>query len=311
MPSFLDPDMAYLIGLIVGRGTIREISGMRQLVIEYPFRNLEAKGIERYFDTKDKILLSLDDTINRLGELTEVTPRKVASANSVSIIIESTKFSLLWRNINKLLKGKTSFREMEIPEIIYGAEDEIKKEFLRGMSDVTGSIGTGGRDQAGRHRVYISILNENWKLPIQICKLFQDKPLEIPVNTIDWGHPNIRNGNVEEYNRGREQAWAREHQLKVYAEYFEPIGFRIIHKNEILKELARYNQEHFPGRKAKLCIPPKKRQRQRCSHPEENSDKLPDVLRGKHCDSYWQVCLVIGCKQFEKGKSSFKERNDI
>jgi hypothetical protein len=305
MSTFLDPDMAYLLGLIVGRGTIREVSGMRQLVIDYPFRSLEAKGIKKSFDTKDKILLSLDDTINRLGELTEVTSKKVPSKNSVSVIIESTKNSLLWRNINKLLKGKTSFREMEVPEIIFEAEEEIKKEFLRGIADVTGSIGTGGRDQAGRHRVYISILNENWKLPIQICKLLQEEPLKIPVNTIDWGHPNIRNGHAKEYNEGREQAWAREHQLKVYAECFEPVGFRIIHKNEILKELAEYNRTHFPGRKAKLCMPEKKRQKQREIHPEENSSKLPQELRGKHCDTFWQVCLELGCKQSNKEKTLF------
>ena len=189
---------------------------------------------------------------------------------------------------------------MEVPEIIYHAEEEVKKEFLRGIADVTGSIGTGGRDQAGRHRVYISILNENWILPIQICKILQNKPLNIPVNTIDWGHPNTRNGNLKDYDKGREQAWAREHQLKVYAEYFEPIGFRIIHKNGILKELAEYNRENFANRESKLCIPPKKRQRQKCSHPEENSERLPDLLRGKHCDSYWQVCLELGCRQFER-----------
>lgn len=142
-------------------------------------------------------------------------------------------------------------------------------------------------------------------MPIQICKILQDKPLNIPVNTIDWGHPNIRNGNVEEYGRGREQAWAREHQLKVYAEYFEPIGFRIIHKNEILKELAQYNREHFAARRTKPCVPPKKRQRTKCSHPEENSDKLPAELRGKHCDTYWQVCLELSCTQFSKDKGLF------
>ena len=302
MSTFLDPDMAYLLGLIVGRGTIRETGGMRQLVIEFPFRSLEAKGIAKSFDTKDKILLSLDDTINRLGELVEVTPKKISSNNAVSIILESTKNSLLWRNINKLLNGKNSFREMEVPAIIFDAEEEIKKEFLRGIADVTGSIGTGGRDQAGRHRVYISILNENWKLPIQICKLLQDSPLEIPVNTIDWGHPNIRNGHAKEYNAGREQAWSREHQLKVYAEYFAPVGFRIIHKNEILKELVECNRAHFSGRKAKLCIPQKKKQKQKGSHPEENSDKLPIELKGKHCDTYWQVCLELGCSQFGENR---------
>src|SRR3989338_5279925 len=307
MSSFLDPDMAYLLGLIVGRGTIREVSGMRQLVIEYPFRSLLATGIKKSFVARDKILLSLDETINRLGELTEVTPKKVVSNNAVSIILESTKNSLLWRNISKLLKGKTSFREMEVPDIIYDAEEEIKKEFLRGIADVTGSIGTGGRDQAGRHRVYISILNENWKLPIQICRLLQDAPLNIPVNTIDWGHPNIRNGHAKEYNEGREQAWAREHQLKVYAEYFEPVGFRIIHKNAILEELAEYNKLHFSCRKAKLCMPERKRRKQRGSHPEENSDKLPRELKGKHCDTYWQVWFVLVFKQSETEKNVFQK----
>jgi len=231
MSLFLDPDMAYLLGLIIGRGTIREISGKRQLIIEYPFRNLTARGISKSFDAKDKILLSLDETINRLGELIEITPRKVSSENSVSIVIESNKYGILWRNIDRLLLNKTSFREMEVPESIFTSSEDIKKEFLRGVADVTGSIGTGGRDQAGRHRVYISVLNDNWKLPVQICKLLQEDPLNIPVNTIDWGHPNIRNGNLKDYHRGATQVWAREHQLKVYAEYFEKVGFRIIHKN--------------------------------------------------------------------------------
>lgn len=297
MDSFLDPDMAYLLGLIVGRGTIRESSGMRQLIIEYPFKNLVAQGIKKSFCAKDKILLSLDETVTRLGELIEITPKKLSSENSVSIVIESTKYGLFWRNIDHLLLNKKSFREMEIPNILFNASEGIKKEFLRGVADVTGSIGTGGRDQAGRYRVYISILNDNWKLPIQICKLLQDSPLTIPVNTIDWGHPNIRNGNLKDYNRGATQAWAREHQLKVYAEFFEKVGFRIIHKNEILKEVAEENRKNFPKRKPKLCNPSKKREKQRISHPEETSEKLPPELRGKHCDTYWQVCLELGCAQ--------------
>lgn len=179
---------------------------------------------------------------------------------------------------------------------VNNAED-IKKEFLRGIADVTGSIGTGGRDQSGRHRVYISILNDNWKLPIQICKLLQTDPLNIPVNTIDWGHPNTRNGHLKDYNKGAKQVWAREHQLKVYAEYFERIGFRIIHKNKILKELAEENRKNFPRRKSKLCNPLEKRSKQRPQHPEEMSEKLPAELKGKHCDTYWQVCLELGCTQ--------------
>ena len=32
-----------------------------------------------------------------------------------------------------------------------------------------------------------------------ICTLLQSEPLCIPVQTIDWGHPNIRNGYAKEY----------------------------------------------------------------------------------------------------------------
>lgn len=306
MNFFLDPDMAYLLGLIVGRGTIREVSGKRQLIIEYPFKNLTAKGIGKTFQAKDKILLSLDETINRLGELMEITPKKVTNENSVSIIIESNRYGILWRNIDRLLLNKRSFREMEIPYILFKSPEDIKKEFIRGIADVTGSIGTGCRDQAGRHRVYISILNDNWKLPIQICNLLQSQPLYIPVNTIDWGHPNTRNGSLKDYNKGSKRAWAREHQLKVYAEYFERIGFRIIHKDEILKELAEENRKNFPKRKPSLCKPLKKRiKKQRVPHPEEMSEKLPPELRGKHYNAYWQICLELGCTQEED--NLFKE----
>jgi hypothetical protein len=301
--------MAYLLGLIVGRGTLREAGGLRQLIIEYPFKELKAEGLTLSYDAKDKLLLSLDSTINRLGELLDIAPKKIPSEKSCSIIIESARFGLFWRNLNKLLKGKMSFREMEVPDEIFLETTEIKKEFLRGLVDVTGSIRLSDRYRDGRYRIYISILYENWILPIQICKLLQEKPLRIPVNTIDWGHPNTRNGQLTDYKKGKLNVWAREHQLKVFAEYFLPIGFTINHKKEILKELADYNNKKFGHRKPKLCLPPKRIGDKKSRHPCETSDKLPQILKGRHFDTYWQICLALGCTQYKKEKSLFEENN--
>jgi intein/homing endonuclease len=307
MSIFLDPDMAYLVGLIVGRGIIRRIDGHKQLIIDFPFKNLIAEGITKIFNTKDKILLSLDETIDRLGELVGSAPGKQPSQNSVSLIFETTKNTLLWRNLDRILKGKGSFREMTIPKEIFSASEEIKKEFLRGFADVSGGIGKSGAYVNGRHRVYLITLYDNWDLLIKLCLLLQSKPLSIPVQTIDWGHPNIRNGNLKRYNAGSKEFWAKEHQLKVFAEYFESIGFRIIHKNEILKELAEFNRKNWPNAKSILCQPPKKRLKMHRRHPEEDSTKLPSKLRSKHFDTYWQVCLELGCKQFKKEKSLFNK----
>ena len=43
----------------------------------------------------------------------------------------------------------------------------------------------------------------------------------------------------------------------------------------------------------------KKRMKERLCHPEEISEKLPQELRGKHFDAYWQICLELGCTQGE------------
>lgn len=32
-------------------------------------------------------------------------------------------------------------------------------------------------------------------------------------------------------------------------------------------------------------------------HPQEQHKRLPNVLRGKHFESYWEICLALGCRQ--------------
>jgi hypothetical protein len=125
-------------------------------------------------------------------------------------------------------------------------------------------------------------------MPIQLCALLQGDPLNIPVQTIDWGHPNIRNGFAKEYYKGRENAWAREHQLKIFAEDFESIGFRIEHKNKILEEMADSNRSLKLHSDNILCMPPKKITKTKVDHPQEDSEKLPNEIRCKHFDAYWR-----------------------
>ena len=97
---------------------------------------------------------------------------------------------------------------------------------------------------------------------------------------------------------GRKNAWAREHQLKVFEEAFQSIGFRITHKNEIFKEMADYNMTNYSNAKNKLCTPPKSIRHKKVEHPQENSDRLPSQLKDKHYDSYWQVCRDLGCVRY-------------
>jgi len=296
--DYLDPDVAYYIGLVTARGRISDSGGVKRVTIEFPFKNLKVQGIKKSIVQKNEILLSLDKAIARVNELTEGTIRKEDTEHAVHLVIESLKNSMFIRDTKMLMKDKSSYYEFEVPDQIFEADNGVQKEFMRGFADVAGSARKANVNRWGKYRVYLDVLNSpsNWKLPVQICHLLQDC-LDVPVDVIQWGHPNTRDPNLKEYKAGRKDAWAREHQIKVFADDFEKIGFYMSHKQEVLEELAEYNRKKFD--KAKFCSPPKRR-KNKMSHPQENSDKLPQEIRGKHYNSSWQICADLGCVRYAK-----------
>ena len=55
LDDYIDGDVAYLIGLLIARGTITESGGLRQLTIEFPYSSLKAQGIATSFDQETSI----------------------------------------------------------------------------------------------------------------------------------------------------------------------------------------------------------------------------------------------------------------
>jgi len=294
--DYLDEDIAYLLGLIVARGEIIEGRVMTSILITFPFRNLEVEGLTKSYKNPVELSLTLDKIVNRIRRL-DVDVRKETQEKACQLVIESRRRNLFMRVIRMFLKGK-SYLEFHIPKQIFDTDESIKKEFMRGYADLAGYARLSNAYIDGRHRIYLDVLNGNWHLPVELCTLLQDH-LGVPVQTIDWGHPNIRNGNLREYSAGRRRAWAREHQIKIFAEDFVPIGFYMKHKQEILRELATYNKKNHPS-VPKFCSPPKRIDSKRPHHPGENDELLPDQLRGKHFDAYWQVCEAMGCPRCKK-----------
>jgi hypothetical protein len=195
-----------------------------------------------------------------------------------------------------LLKGCQSFHDFEIPEQIFNGDSVIKKEFVRGVADCAGFIRESNNYMGGKRRVYIEINNKNWRLPIQLCDLFQ-RHLSVPVQLIQWGHPNTRE---PKQTKKKGTTWAREHQVKIFSEAFQPIGFYIKYKQEILNEFALADAKKTGN--INICNPnPKIRRRdKKPKHREENNPIIPPELRGRHYNTYWQICLDLGCQQCTK-----------
>lgn len=295
MLDYLDEDVAYLVGMIVGRGTITEKEGRWVIEIEFPFVNPELEGYNQFSGFVTSILTRTFPRLKLLlGEAVDVS---VMPERRVQFTINLPASHIAVRNLKQILEGRLDYSQFSVPSLIRNAPDNTVREFVRGFADVAGNIRRSNRDQLGFHRVFLDVLSSNWELPVQICSLLQNR-LEVPVHHILWGHPNLRDPKAKQQS----PAW-REHQIRIYAHDFLKVGFYIDHKQAVLEELARENQDHEGQKRSSFCKGFRKFQR-KMPHPAENNKKLPDSLRGKHFDAYWQICAECGCslaKQALKG----------
>jgi len=294
MIDYIDEDVGYLLGMIYARGEFQESANLKSFKIELENKSLQAEGINLNFTHETQIIVSLSKIRERISELLEVEIRQDIQDHSIILYAHFTKSTIGWRDLRFLTNYKFTHKEFILPDFFFTLEKPIKEQFLKGFCDVAGYIRKSNNDRNGFHRIYLQIPNRNWILPIQICHLLQ-VDFKIPVDTIQWGHPNTREPNITDVDISH-TGWAREHQIKIYANDFT-IGFGFDYKQKILEEFAEFNLKNskkpaaicYPNKKSKSSIKPK--------HPCESSDFLPVELQGKHFDGYRAICKTLGCKQ--------------
>ncbi len=279
LSSFLNEDMAYFLGLVVGRGIIIKGTETNKLIIEFPFKNLEAKGVTKKYDTQMHLSDSLDKIVNRLRKLgLNIRKESDTENKSVSLIIEWHGEDIAWQLLSYLLDREHSdYHSFRIPKAIFEADKEKQKEFLRGYFDVTGYIRASNVYFYNQHRVYLEVDHRNWFLVLDLERLLDS--VGVPIQTIDFGHPNFRDPEFKK----AVGFWAKEHQIKIFANQFLPIGSYLTHKDEVLKELASLNKPDSGEGEKTIRV------KEKPQNPEESSDKLPEFLRGKHFNHYTEL----------------------
>jgi len=293
--DFLNEDIAYLLGLIVGKGVFIREGQIKRLAITFPYKSLAAVGYKNSYDTPLELSSSLDAVVNRIRNYGFDITKDNTNQNDVTLIITWHREDLSWQILKYLLNDEfVDFHSFRIPKAIFESDKEIQKEFLRGYFDTTGHIrksnaAFGREDQ---HRVYLEVDQRNWLLLADLAKILRN--LDIPIHTIDFGHPNFRDPEFKK----KEGFWAKEHQVKIYANQFLKVGSYLNHKNEVLKELAEKNRPDL-GESDDERIP---RAKKKPPHPEENSEKLPEFLRGRHFDNWRELLnyLISVAEQYGK-----------
>ena len=280
--DFLNEDIAYFLGLIVGKGVFIREGQTRRLVIAFPYKSLIAEGYDKSYNKPLELSSSIDVIVNRMRNYGFDVAKDNTNQNDVTLIITWHREDLSWQILEYLLNDEfIDFHSFRIPVAIFEADKEIQKEFLRGYFDTTGHIrksnaAFGKEDQ---HRIYLEVDQRNWLLITDLVKILQN--LGIPIQTIDFGHPNFRDPEFKK----KEGFWAKEHQIKIYANQFLGIGSYLNYKNEVLKELAGKNALRL----GESGTGAPKRTKSKSNNIEENSTRLPEFLRGKHFDGWREL----------------------
>lgn len=287
----MNTEMAYLLGMILGNGEIQRDNSDTRITIDIPHKNLYTDDLK---DVKIYVKASTVDIRSIVEPL--IGHNLMVTQNKRSTIMTFTKPNdeYITREILRFIGSGRHHSTMRMNPELFSLTIDEKKILLRGIADVTGYIRKSNIafGQDGAHRVYIEIPG-NWYMVIDIANML--KAVDVPVQTIDFGHPNFRDGDLIKYNQGKPYFWKKEHQVKIFANEFLPIGFNIKHKQEALEKYSEELLEFIdPSKTHKFYWEKTIRRKSRPIHPHENDSSFPEEIRGKHFESWTDLARLLG-----------------
>jgi len=328
----MDLAEAYLIGLMCARGHI--YTKDHRIIIEFAHKNKIIEGIaycpkcgdfatakkennpegylfckscntkvdksvKKVYEQKESTVNSINNTIILFLDPLCNNFEIVGNDHMTFLVLDFSENTEFFNELIAKFNGATSFDSFLIPDQIYSSSKECKIEFINGFMDAAGFFNSGGwlnrdgKNGSGRMRAYFQIVR-NWKMPVLICN-FLKKEMNLPIHTIDWGHPNIRDSKMKDYYDSNPLSWSREHQVKFFPEYYDMFKLRIEHKQQMFTELLNHNKKvEFDY--TDDCDPPKPITAGTIKpyHFGEKDGRIPNEVRG-HFDAFWQVCNNLGC----------------
>lgn len=286
--------MAYLLGMIIGNGEVQRGVAETTVTIDIPHKNLRTDDC---CDVAVYVKSSMVDIRNVVESLVGHSVRVTQSKQSTKMSFTKGNDEYIIREILRLIGRGTHHSSMRIHAELFSASQDERKSLLKGIADVTGYIRRSNyayKEENKQYRVYIEVPS-NWYLVADIANML--KTVGVPVQNIDFGHPNFRDGNLKKYESGKVSFWKKEHQIKIFANEFLPIGFNIIHKQKALEKYSKELLQVNSPKKTHLFYWERPRQRRpepKPHHPGENDESLPQEIRGLHFDSWTDLAKHLG-----------------
>lgn len=286
----MNTEMAYLVGMVLGNGEIQRGKHTTVVTVDIPYRNLKTD------DMKDVAVYVKASTVDIRSMVEPLLGKPIAVTQgccSTQLTFENGNDNYVLREVVRLVDFGTRHTTMRMHQDVFSFTTDEKRSLMRGVADVTGHIRRSNAYIDGAHRVYIEIPG-NWQMVADVANVLMD--IDVPVQTIDFGHPNMRDSNLQKYKAGNPNFWKKEHQVKIFANEFLPVGFNIAHKQEALERLAEEMLEDIadPTKTHRFYWEKNPRKTVKPHHPCESDSSLPDGIRGKHFNSWTEIAEVLG-----------------
>ena len=296
----MNNEMAYLLGMITGNGEIQRGPLETTVSIDIPHKKMET---EFQKDVGIYVKASITDIRSILEPLLGTCLCFSQSPNLSLLSFRKPNEDYLMREIMRYIGNATSADNIRISSEVYNFTMDERKQFVKGFADVTGYIRRSNYAfTEPNYRVYFEIPH-NWGLVTDFSNLL--KSIDIPVQNIDWAHPNMRDGNLKKYNSGHTDFWKKEHQVKVWAVEYRPVGFAVIHKQEALDYFADKQRMHIEMDRQKNVAEVTHRyywelvgrHKNKPIHPGEGDEFIPQQIRGIHFDNWTEIAEALGYKK--------------
>lgn len=295
----MNREMSYLLGMICGNGEIKRSTTDTTISIEIPHKKL---ATENNNDVRIYVRASITDIRTILEPLIGTGLNFTQQDNYSIISFTKRNDEYLMREVLRYVGNAASHENIRIDNEVFLFTRDEKISFLQGFADVTGYIRRSNYFfKPYMHRVYLEVPH-NWYLVSDVCNLLKD--VNIPVQAIDWAHPNMRDGNLVKYNEGKPDFWKKEHQIKIWANEFLPIGFAVLHKKEALEQFASElingleNEDKNPVSVThRFYWEGQGKNKNKPNHPGENDEFIPAEIRGKHYDSWKEIASDLGYEE--------------
>lgn len=296
----MNNEMAYLLGMISGNGEIQRGPTATSISIDIPHKKMET---EFQKDVGLYVKASITDIRSILEPLLGISLTFTQSPKVSLLSFRKPNDDYLMREIMRYIGHATSSDNVRISSEVFSFTMDERKQFVKGFADVTGYIRRSNYAfTEPNYRVYFEIPH-NWELVADFANLL--KSIDIPVQNIDWAHPNMRDGYLKKYNEGYPDFWKKEHQVKVWAVEYQHLGFSVIHKQEALDYFANKQRVFIEEVRCKSMADVThryywemvSRKKIKPHHPGEADAFLPPIIRGKHYNRWVDIAEELGYKK--------------